>query len=151
MDKKQTLIEGVIVTSLRQIEDERGAVFHVLKNTDPCFSKFGEVYISKVNVGVIKGWKYHKEMIQNFSVPYGLLKLVIFDGRVESPSYKLINEFVLGPEFNYKLISIPAKVWYGFQCVSNGYCLLLNVADMKHDPEESIQENYQSSTIPYSW
>ena len=151
MGNRREIIEGITVTLLRQIEDERGAVFHVLKNTDPHFYKFGEVYFSKVNPGVIKAWKFHKEITQNLCVPYGELKLVIFDDRAESPTYKLINEFTLDAESNYKLISLPARVWYGFQCVSETFCLILNVADMKHDPAESIQEDITSSTIDYKW
>jgi len=151
MDKKQKLIEGVVVTNLRQIEDERGAVFHVLKNTDPHFNKFGEVYISKVNLNVIKGWKYHKEMTQNFSVPYGVLKLVLVDLRPNSPTFEHINEFIMEPEGNYKMVSLPSKLWYGFKCLSDSYCLLLNIASMKHDPSESMEEDISVSKINYQW
>ena len=39
-------IDGVIITELRQINDERGAVLHMLRCDAPEFSRFGECYIS---------------------------------------------------------------------------------------------------------
>ena len=74
MDKIKNLISGINIIPLKKISDNRGAVLHVLKSTDSHFTKFGETYFSKINSGVIKGWKYHKKMSQNFSVPHGKLK-----------------------------------------------------------------------------
>ena len=106
-----------MVSPLNQLKDQRGAVYHILKESDNHFLRFGEAYFSKVNPQVVKGWKYHKKMTQNFSVPFGKIKLVIVDTREESPTFNLINEFILCPDKNYKLITIPPKLWYGFKCI----------------------------------
>jgi dTDP-4-dehydrorhamnose 3,5-epimerase len=151
MDQIDRLIEGVKVTELLQIEDHRGAVYHVLKKNNEAFSDFGEVYFSKINPGIVKAWKYHKRMTQNFSVPHGKLKLVIYDDREGSATHGCINTFFLNPETDYKLITIPPGLWYGFQCISTQYSLLLNVADMMHSPTESINKNYKESSIKYDW
>ncbi|MDA7931147.1 dTDP-4-dehydrorhamnose 3,5-epimerase family protein [Akkermansiaceae bacterium] len=147
----QKLIEGLRVTSLKQVKDERGAVFHVLKNSDNHFMGFGEAYLSKIYHNVIKGWKCHKEMFQNFSVPYGEVKLVVFDGREESSSYQLVNKFILSPDKNYKLISIPPNLWYGFQSLTGPFSLLLNISDMEHDPEESKSLPLDYFQVHYDW
>jgi len=151
MDKISRLIEDLLVTPLKQIIDDRGAVFHVLKNDSPQFDKFGEVYISKINPGIIKAWKCHKEMTQNLCVPFGQLKLVIYDERHNSNTYGLINEFYLDPDKNYNLVTIPKGLWYGFQCIGSEPALLLNVANMKHCPSESINESLEHSKIDYKW
>ena len=145
------LIEGLKVTSLKQFNDERGAVFHILKESDIHFKGFGEAYISKVYKDVVKGWKYHKKMCQNFSVPYGKIKLVVFDGRKESSTYNAINEFILSPDKNYNLVLIPPKLWYGFQCLSESFSLLLNISDMEHDPNESQSLALNDRRIGYDW
>ena len=49
------MIDGVVITPLKQIRDERGAVLHMLRTDAPHFAGFGEVYFSVVNPGVIKG------------------------------------------------------------------------------------------------
>jgi dTDP-4-dehydrorhamnose 3,5-epimerase len=151
MDKIKQNINGIKIIPLRQINDERGAVYHVLNSTDSHFTKFGEAYFSKINSGVVKAWKYHKEMTQNFSVPYGKLKLVCFDSREDSSTYGIITVLFLDPDENYNLIQVPPKIWYGFQCISKQDCLLLNIADISHDPYESMSEGINSSSIKYKW
>ena len=40
------MIDGVLITPLKQIFDERGKVMHMLRNDSPVFSNFGEIYFS---------------------------------------------------------------------------------------------------------
>ena len=145
------LIEGVFLTPLKQIKDERGAVFHVLKNNSETFYSFGEAYFSKINEKIVKGWKYHKEMKQSFCVPYGKLKLVLFDNRNNSVSRGVINEIILSDDKNYIRVTIPENIWYSFKCLSDDYCLLLNIANIKYDSNESIQMDLNNNIIPYKW
>src|ERR1041385_8199375 len=79
-------VAGVLVESRRQIRDDRGAVMHVLTERWPHFQRFGEVYVSLVNPGVVKAWKRHREMTQHFAVPMGEIKLLIHDDRTASPT-----------------------------------------------------------------
>lgn len=146
-----SIIEGVVLTPLKQIKDERGAVFHVMKNDSETFYSFGEAYFSKINKKVIKGWKSHKEMKQNFCVPYGKLKLVLFDNRINSNSKGVINEIILSDDKNYIRVTIPENIWYSFKCLSDDYCLLLNIANIKHNKNESIQMDLNNNIIPYTW
>mgnify|MGYP005654510719 FL=1 len=108
------LIDGIIITPLKQITDSRGAVFHVIKNNSKTFHGFGEAYFSKINENVIKGWKCHKLMKQNFCIPFGKLKLVLFDNRKNSSTYKQINEIIIDDCKNYNRITIPEKIYYSF-------------------------------------
>ena len=148
---KNTTIEGVVLTPLKQIKDERGAVFHVMKNDSETFYSFGEAYFSKVNEKIVKGWKSHKEMKQNFCVPYGKLKLVLFDNRINSTSKGVIDEIILSDDKNYMRVTIPENIWYSFKCLSDDFCLLLNIANIKHRKNESIQMNLDNNIIPYTW
>ena len=50
------MINGVVITPLRQIADERGKVMHMLRNDAVHFSAFGEIYFSCVYPGAIKAW-----------------------------------------------------------------------------------------------
>jgi dTDP-4-dehydrorhamnose 3,5-epimerase len=69
------MVEGVQVTPLLQIPDERGKVMRMLRRTDPHFREFGEVYFSVVFPGAIKGWHRHRRMTINYAVPFGRIKL----------------------------------------------------------------------------
>jgi dTDP-4-dehydrorhamnose 3,5-epimerase len=145
------IIKGVVLTSLNQIKDERGAVFHVIKNNSETFYSFGEAYFSKINENIIKGWKYHKEMKQNFCVPYGELKLVLFDDRVNSSTRGIVNEIILSDNENYIRVTIPENIWYSFKCLSIDYCLLLNIANIEHKENESLHMDINNDVIPYKW
>jgi dTDP-4-dehydrorhamnose 3,5-epimerase len=138
-------------TPLKQIKDERGAVYHYLKSTDESFKGFGEVYYSKINPQVIKGWKLHYRLHQNFCVPFGDVKIVVFDCRENSPSKGEFEEIILNDTDNYYLLSMPPGLWYSFKCTSESFALLANVIDQEHDPLESTTLPLQNSTIPYDW
>ena len=147
----ESKINGVAVLPLKQIEDERGAVLHMLRSDSPSFFRFGEIYFSIVNPGVVKAWKRHKEKTQHFAVPVGRIRLVLFDDRADSPSKGQIEEIILGRPDRYFLICIPPIVWYGFKGISEMPTLLANCSDMPHDPNESEQLPASNNHISYNW
>ncbi len=144
-------IDGVVVLPLKQIEDERGAVLHMLRSDSPLFSGFGEIYFSIVNPGTVKAWKQHRAMTQHFAVPVGRIRLAFFDDRADSPSKGQIEEIILGRPDRYYLICIPPMVWYGFKGISDMTALLANCSDMPHDPNESEQLPVSNDYISYDW
>lgn len=152
MDKEIDLvtIDGVMLNPLRQYVDVRGAVFHVFRN-DVIKISVEEVYISKVNFGVIKGWKKHSVMTQRFVVPFGRMEIVIYDDRMHSNTFGVINRIELNSEDLYNQLVIPPGVWYAFRALSGEYSLLLNVADLIHDPHESEQIPVDTDKIVYDW
>ena len=147
----ESKIAGVIVVPLKQIEDERGAVLHMLRSDSPNFSKFGEIYFSVVNPGTIKAWKRHRAMAQHFAVPLGRIRLAFFDDRADSPSKGQIEEVILGRPDRYYLICIPPMIWYGFKAISDMPALLANCSDVPHDPNESEQLPILNDYISYDW
>lgn len=150
LNTETTLIDGVFVRGLRVIPDERGKVMHMLRANAPHFTKFGEVYFSVINPGVVKGWKQHKKMTQNFAVPVGQMELVLFDARPDSKTKGKIVELSIG-ESNYCLVTIPPGIIYSFKGASSVPVLLVNCADLPHDPEESLVFDLKSTDIPYNW
>jgi dTDP-4-dehydrorhamnose 3,5-epimerase len=144
------VIEGVIVTPLRQILDERGKVMHMLRCTDPHFGTFGEVYFSTVHPGAVKAWHIHKAMTLNYAVPIGKIKFVLYDMREESSTKGCLEEFFLGPD-NYCLVTVPPLVWNGFKGVGTETALVANCATIPHDPEEIDRIPPADPRIPYDW
>ena len=144
------MIDGVIITLLRQIVDERGKVMHMLRNDASHFYAFGEVYFSTVFPRAIKGWHIHKKMILNYAVPHGLIKFVLFDDRPESKTYHEIQEIFLGPE-SYSLVTVPPMVWNGFKGVGDEVSIVANCASIPHDPNEIDRKDPFDPSIPYDW
>jgi dTDP-4-dehydrorhamnose 3,5-epimerase len=143
-------IEGVKITPLRKIADERGAVFHMLRNDSPVFEAFGEIYFSMVYPGVIKAWHLHTEMTLNYAVPTGMIKLVCYDDRPDSPTKGEIQELFIG-DLNYVLVTVPPLVWNGFKGVGAQPALVANCATIPHRPDEIERLDPLQNDIPYDW
>jgi dTDP-4-dehydrorhamnose 3,5-epimerase len=145
-----TKIEGLTITPLRRIPDERGAIFHMLRNDSPVFEEFGEIYFSTIYPGVVKGWHIHKRMTLNYAVPVGMIKLVCFDDREGSPTRGAVHEIHMG-ELNYVLVTIPPLVWNGFKGEGPQAALVANCATIPHDPEEIDRMDPFTDEVPYDW
>ncbi len=144
------MIHELRVTPLRRIADERGAVFHMLREDDPAFERFGEIYFSLVYPGAVKGWHVHKRMTLNYAVPVGMVKLVCYDDREESPTRGELQELHIG-ELNYALVTVPPLVWNGFKGEGTEPSLVANCATLPHDPGEIERLDPFSERIPYDW
>ncbi|MBI21883.1 MAG: dTDP-4-dehydrorhamnose 3,5-epimerase [Chloroflexi bacterium] len=144
------MIEGVIITPLRRIPDERGMVMHMMRKTDHHFSEFGEIYFSTIYPGVVKGWHLHKKMVLNYAVVHGMIKLVLYDDRENSPTKNEVQEIFLGEE-NYSLVTIPANVWNGFKGIGTKDSIVANCSTIPHDPEEIVRMDPFENNIPYNW
>ena len=143
-------IEGVVVKPLKKIPDERGCIYHMLRCDDPLFERFGEIYFSIVNPGVVKGWHLHEKMTLNYAVIKGMIKLVLYDDRKTSPTNGKLMELFIGEE-NYCLIKIPPKVWNGFKGISSELAIVANCSTLPHEPDEIQRMNPLTNKIPYNW
>ena len=142
------MIDGVIITQLSQILDERGKVMHMLRCDSEVFQQFGEIYFSCVYPGAIKGWHIHKRMTLNYAVPHGNIKFVLYDDREGSPTCGELQEIFLGPD-NYLLITVPPLVWNGFKGIGQEMAIVANCASIPHDPEEIERLDPFDKLIPY--
>ncbi|MFH1292389.1 MAG: dTDP-4-dehydrorhamnose 3,5-epimerase family protein [bacterium] len=144
------MIHGVVIKPLKKISDERGCIMHMLKNTDDEFEKFGEIYFSTVYPGIVKGWHIHKEMVLNYSVVKGNIKLVLYDGRDDSATKGEIQEIFMGDK-NYCLVQIPCGVTNGFKGVGDEEAIVANCATIPHDPNEIERIDPLNNDISYNW
>jgi len=144
------MIEGVRISPLRQIPDERGKIMHMLRESDPHFVRFGEIYFSCVEPGAIKGWHIHKEMILNYAVPFGKIKFVLYDDRPDSPTRGELMELFLGPD-NYCLVTVPPMVWNGFKGIGTTMSIVANCSSIGHRADEIMRMDPFDPAIPYSW
>ena len=146
------MIQGVLTKILKVIPDERGRLMEILRADDELFGKFGQVYITTAYPGVVKGWHYHKKQTDHFSVVKGMIKLVLYDSRVDSSTKGEINEFFLGEHYPM-LVKIPPLVMHGFKCISQEEAICINVPTEPYDytqPDEFRIDPHQND-IPYDW
>jgi dTDP-4-dehydrorhamnose 3,5-epimerase len=146
------MIAGVKTKNLRVIPDERGRLMEMLRSDDEVFLKFGQAYMTTAYSGVVKAWHYHKKQVDNFVVVRGMMKVVLYDSRKESPTFGEINEFFLG-EHNPMLLQIPAFVYHGFKCISDQEAMVINIPTECYDYKEPDEYRLppHGTEIPYDW
>jgi len=140
-------VKGLIISKLNQIYNPKGDILHALKKSESSFNNFGEAYFSLVKYNQIKGWKKHTKMTMNLMVPVGEIKFVLYDDR-DNKSEPKIKEVTIG-QSNYKRLTIPPNIYVSFKGISKNINLILNIADIEHDPNESIKIDL--SDIEYEW
>ena len=146
------MIEGVAVKNLKVIPDERGHVMEMLRSDDDVFERFGQVYMTTIYPGVIKGWHMHLKQDDNVVCVKGMIKLVLFDDREGSETGRELMELFLG-ENRPVLVHIPHGVYHGWKCISDDEAFVINIPTELYDYENPDEHRlpYDSDRIPYDW
>jgi dTDP-4-dehydrorhamnose 3,5-epimerase len=146
------MIDGAKVKPLKVIPDERGRLTEMLRADDELFEKFGQVYVTTTYPGVVKAWHKHMKQADNMACVVGMIKVVLFDGRDRSKTFREINEIYAGVH-NPVLIHIPAGVYHGWKCVSLEEAVVVNAPteafDREHPDEQRLDPH--GDDIPYDW
>lgn len=138
----------------RKLNDERGWVAHILKNTDPIHEYLNdgiaEVYASLCYPGKIKGWHYHHGMNMVYTCIMGIAQVVTMQPRTNEdgdPIREYLTEFI-GEGYDQSIL-IPHRTWNAFRAVGPNPCIIVNCTDMVHDPEEIAR--MPDSEMDYQW
>ena len=146
MDKVS--IEGIVLTDLKMINHPQGDIYHAMKKSDKGFEGFGEAYFSTINKNEIKGWKKHLKMTMNIIVPVGEVTFVLFDDRENSNSVNNFFSVKLSPT-NYNRLTVPPGIWHAFKGHNHDLNLILDIADIEHQPDEIIR--IELDEISFNW
>ncbi len=146
------MIQGVVEKKLRVIPDERGFLMEILRNDDSFYEKFGQVYLSVVYPGVVKGWHYHKIQTDNMAIVKGMAKVVLYDMREDSPTKGEIMELFMGDR-NPMLVSIPPGVCHGMKGIGTEPAFMINIPTevYNYDSPDEYRIPPHGSEIPYDW
>lgn len=81
-------------------------------------------------------------MTCNLIVPFGQVHFVCVDN-----CNKFFSETI--GEKNYKRLTIPPGIWFGFLGLKEPYSLILNVSDIEHDLNE--MDKIDKDKFLYDW
>ena len=146
------MIHGVKTTKLRLVPDERGRLMEILRKDWELFLPPAQIYMTTNYPGVVKAWHFHKKQTDQMTCVKGMVKVALYDGREDSPTYGEVNEFFVG-EHNPMLIQIPAGVYHGWKCISESESVVVNCPTELYDyqnPDEHRAE-WDDPRIPYNW
>ena len=143
-------IEGIKITPLKIISDNRGSVMHMLRSDSDVFQKFGEIYFSTIFKDSIKAWHLHKEATLNYACIFGKVKLTLFDDRTESTTYGHYQELYLSLD-SYSLITIPPNIWNGFKGLNDNHSIIANCLTLPHNENEMVRMDSNDPKFKYNW
>ncbi len=144
------MIEGVEITPLGIIEDRRGAVMHMLSLARHPYFTFGEIYFSKVNPRVFKGWHLHRSMTLNYACVVGRVKVYLMKVDEDRMGCEPIENVYLGPtNKDYNLLTIPPGIWNAFESDNSESAIIANCTNMPYssrDIERKLPDEFVFST-----
>jgi dTDP-4-dehydrorhamnose 3,5-epimerase len=145
------LINDVAVHEVLNVPKQHGYLTEIFR------SEWGEARVDQVfqvvlEPGAISAWHAHGETLDRLFVSSGFVRIVLYDGRQDSPTFGRINEFRFGT-VRPALVVVPPRVWHGIQNVASTASTILNLVDRAYDYEnpDHWRVPADSPTIPFTF
>jgi dTDP-4-dehydrorhamnose 3,5-epimerase len=145
-------IEGVQVVRLKKFADNRGSLTPIMGDAEFWTEPIVWSYYITIRPGRIKGWGMHKLQADRYYVSSGSVRVVLYDGRFESPTFERFQE-VHYTDQAPGLLRIPPGVWHADHNWGDDEAHIINFptrAFNKADPDK-YRIDPHSGTIPYEW
>jgi dTDP-4-dehydrorhamnose 3,5-epimerase len=146
-------IHGVELVRLTPFADHRGTLTEVFNPAND-FWREPIVYSYYVTIrpGRIKGWGMHLKQADRYFVAGGKVRVVMYDGRVDSPTYEQFQEIHF-TEQTTGLVRIPAGVWHADQNWGDTDVGLVNFPTQRynHGDPDKYRIDPHSGEIPFDW
>jgi len=149
----RTPIEGVHVREVRHVPRDHGIITEIFRpEWDPTGLPIVQIYQSRLFPGAIGAWSCHARNIDRLFINQGLIKVVLYDGRDDSPTHGMINEIHVG-DARPAMLVLPIGVWHGLQNLGTNDALVLNFPTRAYDYEDPDHYRLPMDTdeIPYVW
>ena len=128
-------IEGVTVSSLIPHSDARGSLCELLTTRDGRIEPIVHIYQVTALSSSIRAWVYHRWQYDRLAFANGHFRIVLYDIRSNSPTFNLLNVFLLGCE-QPGLLRIPPLVIHGVQNIGNTAATFINMPTKAYDPAD---------------
>lgn len=145
-------LEGIQVKHLARHCDERGYLLEVLRDDDELLERFGQTTYTMTYPGIIKAFHWHKKQHDLWYVATGEARVVLYDLREESPTYRKTQVIYAG-EHKPLLIVIPPGVAHGYQVLGDKPVGLFYHTTRSYDPKDPDEERiaYDDPRIAFDW
>src|SRR4051812_47862248 len=145
-------IEGVRVREVKNVIKTNGDVLCEVFRRDWFADELvvDQVFQVAMNGRSVSAWHMHRSTTDRLFISRGLMRIVLYDGRESSPTYRNVSEFRFGG-MRPALLCVPPGVWHGVQNLSTEPAILLNLVDSAYayaDPDHwRLPED--TDQIPY--
>ena len=146
-------IAGVRIERVPGYHDHRGSLYPFVDFSRPFWSEpVVHGYLFTLRKGRIKGWGMHRLQADRYFVLSGDLRVVLYDGRDDSPDQGHFCEFHFTRE-SAGLLFIPPGVWHATQNWGATLGRIANFPTVRFDSEnpDKYRVDPHASAIPFDW
>jgi dTDP-4-dehydrorhamnose 3,5-epimerase len=150
-------VEGVVFRPTRPVPHEDGFLTEVARASwDVLDSPVTQVHVTTTFPDRIRAWGLHQVSIDRLFVVSGLVKIVVFDGRLDSPTRGHLTEIVVS-ERNPGLLIVPPNLYHGWKNIGVTEAIIINMPTEMYNYEDpdALDMPWDSvaakDLIPYTW
>lgn len=151
--RRRADLDGVVVSAGTIHADHRGTLMETINFDDPFWEDpVVYAYTFTVAPGRIKGWGMHKLQTDRYAVLTGPIRIVLYDGRVDSPTFRCFAEFSFSDQAP-GFLRIPPGVWHADQNVGDVPCRVVNFPTRPYDRDNPDKYRIDPATgeIPFDF
>jgi dTDP-4-dehydrorhamnose 3,5-epimerase len=150
-------IEGVVFRPTRPVAHDDGHVTEVARASwDMLGGPVVQVHITTTLPGRIRAWGLHQLGTDRLFVVFGLVRIVVFDGRKSSPTCGRLNVFTFS-EKNPGLLIVPPNLYHGWKNIGVSEAVIINMPDRMYDytSPDALDLPWDGEAaarvVPYRW
>jgi len=150
-------IDGLRFRPTRPVPHEDGTLAEIARADWPeVDAPIVHVHVTTTEPGRIRAWGLHQRSTDRLFVVKGLVSIVVFDGRIGSPTAGTVNEFKVS-ERNPGLLVIPPNLYHGWKVIGTDEAFIVNMPTSAYDyaHPDALDLPYDSAAaveiVPWRW
>jgi dTDP-4-dehydrorhamnose 3,5-epimerase len=154
---RQDRIAGVQLRPVRPVPHEDGTLAEIARVAwEEIDLPIVQVHLTTTYAGRTRAWGLHEASTDRLFVVSGLVSIVVYDGREDSPTYKCLNEFRVSDR-NPGLLVIPPNLYHGWKNIGVDEAFIINMPSNQydHDHPDALDLPYDSPAaehiVPFRW
>lgn len=154
---RQEMIHDLRFRPVRPVPHEDGTVAEVARRVwDEVDLEIVQVHITTTLPGRTRAWGLHQRSTDRLFVVKGLVSIVVYDGRQDSPTHGVVNEFRTS-ERNPGLLVIPPNLYHGWMNIGVDEAFIINMPSSQyhHDGPDALDLPYDDprapEIVPWRW
>jgi dTDP-4-dehydrorhamnose 3,5-epimerase len=150
-------IDGLSFRPVRPVPHEDGTVSEVARASwSEIDLPIVQVHVTTTQPGRIRAWGLHRHSTDRLFVVNGLVSIVVFDGRRDSPTAGALNEFKVS-ERNPGLLVIAPNLYHGWKNIGTTEAFIINMPSSQYDYDhpDALDLPYDApqapAIVPFRW
>jgi dTDP-4-dehydrorhamnose 3,5-epimerase len=127
------MIEGIKAATLAPHSDARGSLCELITTRDRAIEPIVHVYQVTAGADSRRAWDYHSVQSDRLAFVSGCFRIALYDVRPHSPTFGMLNVFILGRD-HPGLLHIPPLVIHGVHNMDRETATFINLPTKTFDP-----------------